>query len=120
MEEPNGTEYDLANHLKQPPNVHIRTCNETGLQAARDTFDKYPDDSRPTKEIMDLLEIQLRNKDLEVYGKTFHQVSGTAMGKPSAPGYANNAMARWEARPHELEDLLPEIWLRFFDDIFCI
>jgi hypothetical protein len=48
------------------------------------------------KEILELLKIMLNNNDFQFGGHTYLQISGTAMGIPFAPNYANNCCAKVE------------------------
>lgn len=91
-----------------------------GLQAVREIFQKYPDAKRPDKEILELLEINLRRNDFEFDGDFYLQVKGTAMGKRFAPAYANIFMARWEAEALEKCPRKPLHYLRYLDDIWGV
>lgn len=91
-----------------------------GLQAVREIFQKYPDAKRPDKEILELLEINLRRNDFEFDGDFYLQVKGTAMGKRFAPAYANIFMAKWEAEALEKCPRKPLHYLRYLDDIWGV
>ena len=67
-----------------------------GLQAVKNVFCKYTDITRPDKELLQLLDINLTRNDFEFNGEFFLQTKGTAMGKRFAPAYANIFMAEWE------------------------
>lgn len=91
-----------------------------GLQAVREIFQAYPDAERPDKEILELLEINLRRNDFEFDGDFYLQVKGTAMGKRFAPAYANIFMAKWEAEALEKCPRKPLHYLRYLDDIWGV
>lgn len=91
-----------------------------GLQAVREIFQKYPDAKRPDKEILELLEINLRRNDFEFDGDFYLQVKGTAMGKRFAPAYANIFMAKWEEEALEKCPRKPLHYLRYLDDIWGV
>lgn len=91
-----------------------------GLQAVREVFLKYPDANRPDKEILELLEINLRRNDFEFDGDFYLQIKGTAMGKRFAPAYANIFMAKWEAEALEKCPRKPLHYLRYLDDIWGV
>lgn len=91
-----------------------------GLQAVREIFQQYPDAKRPDKEILELLEINLRRNDFEFDGDFYLQVKGTAMGKRFAPAYANIFMAKWEAEALEKCPRKPLHYLRYLDDIWGV
>ena len=65
----------------------------------------------------------LNNNDFRFGDNIYLQTSGTAMGIPFAPDYANNCCAKVEVpflqRMKEI-GLEPLIWLRFIDDVFCL
>ena len=89
-----------------------------GLKAIRDIFKKYPDRQRPDAELLKLLELNLTKNDFTFDGRTFLQISGTAMGKRFAPSYANIYMALWEETALKKCRLKPTHYFRFLDDIF--
>ena len=89
-----------------------------GLKAIRDILKKYPDRQRPDAELLELLEINLTKNDFTFDGRTFLQISGTAMGKKFAPSYANIYMALWEETALQKCRLKPTHYFRFLDDIW--
>ena len=80
--------------------------------------------SMPTAYIKQLIEMILTSNCFKFGKKFYHQIKGTAMGTPMAPGYANVFMGRVEKLlldQYEKETgLRPKIWLRFLDDIFMV
>ena len=101
-------------------NMYTNIDHESGLLAVKKAFEDYPDPIRPDKQILDLLEISLKNNDFQFNGETFLQVRGTAMGKKYAPSYANIFMAKFETEAMDKCNLLPTVYFRFLDDIFCV
>lgn len=97
-------------------NIHT----ETGLQAVRRCFDRYPDLDRPDAELLKLLEINLTRNDFEFNSRFYLQVQGTAMGKKFAPAYANIYMAEWEDTLFQRCPHHPAIYYRYLDDIFGV
>lgn len=91
-----------------------------GLTAVKNTFDRYPDQNRPDKEILQLLEINLTRNDFEFNGEFYLQIKGTAMGKRFAPAYANIFMAKWESEALNKCPRKPLHYYRYLDDIFGI
>lgn len=89
-----------------------------GLVAVRKWFDKYPDESRPDKEILELLQISLTRNDFAFNGEWFLQIKGTAMGKKFAPAYANIYMADWEETILPQCSKKPSHYYRYLDDIW--
>ncbi|XP_053723021.1 uncharacterized protein LOC128764215 isoform X2 [Synchiropus splendidus] len=60
-----------------------------GLQTLRTCFDRFPDPSRPDRELLQLIKICLSNNDFSFNNKQYLQIHGTAMGQRFAPSYAN-------------------------------
>ena len=92
----------------------------SGLAAVQEAFDDNPNPRRPDAEVLKLLEISLTRNDFSFNGETFLQKIGTAMGARYAPSYANIFMAKFERDVHKKCYLLPDIYLRFLDDIFIL
>ena len=124
---------DFLNKLKQVkigPNSLIVTMDvssmytnidhQSGLEAVKKAFEKYPNPSRPDEHILKLLELSLKNNDFQFNGDTFLQIKGCAMGKRFAPSYANLFMAYFETEAMKKCYLLPTAYFRFLDDIFCV
>lgn len=93
---------------------------EAGLSAIKKIFLEYPDPRRPDKELLELLEINLRRNDFVFDGQFYLQVKGTAMGKRFAPAYANIFMANWEHEVFEKCEKKPLFYFRYLDDIWGI
>jgi hypothetical protein len=78
----------------------------------------------PTNHITKLFSLILKSNCFTFLGKFFLQITGTVMGTPMAPGYANLYMGKVETEIlYEFEKqtgLRPSIWLRFLDDIFFL
>ncbi|GAA6073383.1 uncharacterized protein LOC105358296 isoform X1 [Tachysurus ichikawai] len=91
-----------------------------GIRAVKNIFQKYPDISRPDKELIQLLTINLNRNDFEFNGEFFLQIKGTAMGKKFAPAYANIFMAEWEASALARCSKQPLHYFRYLDDIWGI
>lgn len=93
---------------------------EAGLSAVKNIFGKYPDLTRPDKELLELLEINLRRNDFVFNDQFYLQVKGTAMGKRFAPAYANIFMANWEHEVFLKCRKKPLYYFRYLDDIWGI
>ena len=101
--------------------------HEEGVEACCERLDDRSEDEKrkmPTEYIKELLYTILKSNCFKFLDKYYHQITGTAMGTPMAPGYANTFMAKIERellRQYELETgLKPVIWLRFLDDVFFL
>lgn len=93
---------------------------DSGMEAIKKAFIKYPDTNRPDKEILELLEINLRANDFMFDEKIYLQVKGTAMGRRFAPSYANIFMALWEEEVLGILPIKPLAYFRYLDDIFLV
>ena len=69
--------------------MYTNIDNEQGLEAVRNIFQANPSPRRSEKQIVEHLELSLKNNYFEFNNKNFLQISGTAMGKKFAPSYAN-------------------------------
>lgn len=79
-----------------------------------------PDQRRPDKELIDLLEFTLKNNDFQFGEKQYLQTCGTAMGKRYAPALANLYLKKLDLAAVNDFNYKPERWKRFLDDIFFI
>lgn len=100
--------------------MYTNIDHESGLAAVEKAFNDNPDPKRPDQQILDLLELSLKNNDFQFNNETFLQTKGTAMGKKYAPSYANIFMAKFETEALKKCHLQPTVYRRFLDDIFCI
>lgn len=91
-----------------------------GMAAIQRILNKFPDPTRPDEALMRLLEINLKRNDFNFQDRFYLQTKGTAMGKRFAPAYANIYMAEWEETAFKKCQQLPQIYLRYLDDIFGI
>lgn len=125
--------YHFVNTVKQlqiPPDSILFTMDvdslytnidiDEGIQAIKNIFFKFPDKKRPDKELLQLLEINLRRNDFQFDNKFYLQIKGTAMGKKFAPAYANIFMAEWEASALASCNKKPLYYFRYLDDIWGV
>jgi len=90
------------------------------LESIRDMFHLYPDRNRPDRDILDLLELTLRNNDFVFDGKFYLQICGIAMGRRYAPSAANIYLRRFDIQAMTGFRINPKLYGRFLDDIFGI
>lgn len=100
--------------------LYTNLDTQMGMSAVRRAFRNNPDRNRPDEQLLELLHINLACNDFEFNKQTFLQVKGTAMGKRFSPAYANIYMADWEESVFAKCPKLPEIYLRYLDDIWGI
>lgn len=125
--------YDFINSIKKlkiPPNSFFFSMDVdnlytnipivAGIQCVREAFERYPDPSRPDKELLELLKINLIRNDFVFNEKFYLQIKGTAMGKRFAPAYANLFMANWEREALLKCQIKPFCYFRYLDDILGI
>lgn len=75
---------------------------------------------RPEKELIELLNINLRRNNFEFNNNHYLQLKGTAMGKKFAPAYANIFMAQWEKKALRSSRKNTLQYFMFLDDIWGI
>ncbi|XP_024859281.1 uncharacterized protein LOC112450144 [Kryptolebias marmoratus] len=125
--------YDFINKIKNiylPDNCLLFTMDidslytnidiTEGISAIKNIFLKYPDSKRPEKELLELLEINLRRNDFEFDCQFYLQIKGTAMGKKFAPAYANIFMAHWETEALNKCTKKPLYYFRYLDDVWGV
>ena len=100
--------------------MYTNIDHDSGLAAVKKAFEDNPDPKRPDQQILDLLELSLKNNDFQFNGETFLQIKGTAMGKKYAPSYANIFMAHFETEAMKKCYQKPTVYYRFLDDIFTV
>ncbi len=76
--------------------------------------------SAKTECLLEFLDVVMENNVLEFEGNCFHQITGTAMGTPVAPPYANLFLAKFEADLLNALTHQPRYYKRFIDDGFII
>ena len=79
-----------------------------------------PDPTRPDRELMELLELTMKNNDFTFNKEIFLQIFGTAMGKPYAPSLANIYLIDFDDKAMNNFRIKPKFYFRFLDDIFFI
>jgi len=94
--------YDFTQHVKGT-RIHRHAFLVTGdvtalytnmdinrsIEAVREIFRQNPILGRPDEQLLQLLELSLKNNEFQFAGKLFLQILGTAMGKSFAPSLAN-------------------------------
>jgi hypothetical protein len=90
------------------------------LETVADAFRRFPCTDRPDKELLDLLELTLRNNDFTFNGELFLQVCGTAMGKSYAPSLADLYLESFDESARTGFRTRPLIYFRYIDDVFMV
>ena len=91
-----------------------------GLTFRKDFLDSSVDKQVTTDTLIELAELVLKNDIFELFGKTYKQIRGTAIGTKFAPPYAVFFMAALEEKILNKVKKKPNVWLRYIDDIFFI
>lgn len=100
--------------------LYTNICPDAALSAVKSLMVKYPDPSRPDEQVLELLEICLRNNEFTFDSKLLLQLFGFAMGFRSAPKLADIYASKLEETVLAKSKSKPFSWLRFLDDIFGI
>lgn len=100
--------------------LYTNIDTKAGLTAVKNILQKYPQQDRPDRQLLALLEINLTRNDFEFNNQFFLQIKGVAMGKKFAPAYANIFMAEWEEAALGKCPQKPFFYVRYLDDIFGI
>lgn len=90
------------------------------LSVVKDAFIKHPDPRRPDKELLELLELNLRNNDFTFLNLIFLQIFGTAMGKKFAPNCADLYLEEFDDKAMHDFRIHPLFFFRFLDDTFFL
>ena len=88
------------------------------LKVTESALRKRPQFRRPDKQLLELLEITLKNKDFN--GEFFLQICGRAIGKTYAPGLADLYLEDFDEHAMNGFRIKPQLFYRFLDDIFFI
>jgi hypothetical protein len=99
--------------------------HDKGIQACEEAIENRNQEQKkrmPTKYISRLLRLILKSNCFTFMKRFFHQQTGTAMGTPMAPAYANHFMGMVEKKMldqyEHLTGLRPVNWVRYLDNIF--
>lgn len=91
------------------------------IAVVKQYFKKYPDPTRPTEHIINLLKICIKNNDFTFNTDTFIQTKGIAMGKSFAPNLANLYLLDFDDKlSRGFNQTIPKLYYRFLDDGFLI
>lgn len=101
--------------------------HEEGAQACKEALNKRSMQEKrklPSNFLYKLILLILKSNCFAFGKQFFHQQTGTAMGTPMAPSYANIFMAKVEKEMIEKfrkkTGISPAFWVRFLDDVFFI
>lgn len=90
------------------------------LEVVREAFDRYPDVNRPSSDLLELLELILKNNDFEFDEQFYLQIHGVGMGKRFAPSLANLYLIAFDELAKNGFKIKPELFYRFLDDLFFL
>ena len=93
---------------------------EEGISACTSAFQPIRGKTPTKRDLGELMRLILTNNNLEFDNQHYLQIHGTAMGTKMAPSFANLFMGKLEKQFLSRQNLKPQIWLRFIDDIFMI
>lgn len=125
--------YDFVSRVRNtiiPPNALLVTGDVTALYTnmnlnrsiavVKRALAENPRPNRPDKQIIQLLDLTLRNNDFRFNEEIFLQKYGTAMGKTYAPSLANLYLVDFDKQASRGFRIQPLLYLRFLDDVFFI
>jgi hypothetical protein len=90
------------------------------MSATRRALRKYSLPGRPDRQLMELLDLTLRNNDFAFDDKSYLQTCGTAMGKTYAPALADIYMEDFDEGAMHGFHIEPLLYFRFLDDFFLV
>src|SRR5579872_6995483 len=90
------------------------------IQCFEEMLSKTSGEKRPDKELVELLELSLRNNDFMFNSKHYLQTKGTAMGKRFAPALANIYLLEFDEKVTNGYKTKPILYFRYIDDIFFL
>ena len=90
------------------------------IQCFEEMLSKTSGEKRPDKELVELLELSLRNNDFMFNSKHYLQTKGTAMGKRFAPALANIYLLEFDEKATNGYKTKPILYFRYIDDIFFL
>lgn len=93
---------------------------ERMLDCTKKAFKNNPDKNRPDNQLIQLLEISLKNNDFVFNGQYYQQILGCAMGKRFAPALANLYLLEFDDKATNGYPIKPLFFVRYLDDIFFI
>ena len=100
--------------------LYTNIPNEEGISACEAAFKPIQGKTPTKKDLGELMRLILKNNNLVFGDQHYLQIHGTAMGTKMAPSFANLFMGNLEKEFLSRQNLKPQIWLRFIDDIFMI
>ena len=90
------------------------------LKTVEEAFEKYPNNSRPSIEILKLLDITLKGNDFTFNDEFYLQICGTAMGKKYAPALANLYLECFDYMAMNDFRIKPTFYRRYLDDLIIV
>jgi len=90
------------------------------IAVVKRAFRANPRPNRPDKELIELLELIMKNNDFRFNNDIFLQIFGTAMGKSFAPNLANLYLIDFDRQAINGFHIKPSLFYRFLDDIFFV
>ena len=107
--------------------LYTNIIHEEGLNSLHEALEKRDNPKVPTKFLLDLMEIILRENIFEFHNQLWRQEIGAAMGSPPVLHYANVFMAQIDqiikilgSKYNDAEKEALRLLKRFFDDYFLL
>ena len=104
--------------------LYTNIDHEEGAEACFKKLEERKNKSIPSIVIKNLILMILKSNAFRFGNEYYRQITGTAMGTPMAPNYANLFMDKFEQKLlrdySQKTGLSSLVWFRFIDDIFFI
>lgn len=114
---------DLDNYLFVTGDVTALYTNmetDRSIECIKKALADNPEENRPDREIVKLLEICLRKNDFLFNNNYYLQTKGTAMGKRFSPALANIYLIEFDKVACSDFHIKPVLFVRYIDDIFFL
>ncbi|MCG7879722.1 MAG: GIY-YIG nuclease family protein [Candidatus Thiodiazotropha endolucinida] len=89
-------------------------------EACKEALGARTDQTIPTDDVLQLMDIVLENNTFSFNGKNYLQKEGTAIGSRLGKNYACTYMGAWETELLRRSKLKPSSYFRFVDDVWGI
>ena len=91
---------------------------QKGMEACKEALDKRTDKRIPADATMLMIQTVLENNIFTFNGKSYLQMTGTAIGSRLGRNYACTYMGKWEEELLTKVQIKPTMYVRYVDDIF--
>src|SRR5215469_11835929 len=101
-------------------NLYTNMHHDYTIASRQNIFNKYAQNNRPDKHLIDIIKLILENNDFEFNGETFLQCLGCSMGTRVGPSCANIYLLEFDEAAMQGFHIKPIIFFRYLDDVFFL